>query len=157
MLVQFTRKISSPIRPFALHVLVASALIMVIGLSIALGAQLAFGEDASLYPFPVRRLEPGPVLNVSAILVAPLIETLLLIGTLKLLSFASKRRTFVLSAAAVLSGAAHGPYPLTFVATSISFFVFGSCYIAWRRTSFWRGFLAAALPHALTNAAYVLL
>jgi membrane protease YdiL (CAAX protease family) len=86
------------------------------------------------------------------VIFAPIAETFLLAGTIGLLSIASSNRLFVAWSAAMLWGCMHASLaPLWFFGTVWSFFVFSCGYINWRKPSFKRGFMAAAVPHALIN------
>jgi membrane protease YdiL (CAAX protease family) len=89
---------------------------------------------------------------LGGIIFAPIVETLLLAGMLRLLSMASSNRLFVAWAAAMLWGCFHGLIaPLWFFGTVWSFFVFSCGYMKWRELSFKHGFMAAAAPHMLIN------
>jgi membrane protease YdiL (CAAX protease family) len=101
--------------------------------------------------------KPGLVDIVGSVLLAPLAETCLLIGLLALL----RRRladTAAVAVSAIAWGLAHALFdPLRFFGSVWSFAVFGFGYMAWQRRRPDKAFLAAALPHALVNAAALLI
>ena len=102
----------------------------------------------------MRAPELSPNLHtfISAVLIAPFFETLLLAAVLETLVKLTDRTTFVAIVSALLWGALHGAFGLLwFFGTVWSFFVFSCAYLGWRRHSFRHGFFAAALPHALVN------
>lgn len=83
---------------------------------------------------------------------APLVETLLLAGLLRLLSSISARSRLVAAASGVLWGCLHGLFgALWFFGTCWSFYVFSCSFLAWRPLSWWKAYAVAALPHALIN------
>lgn len=106
---------------------------------------------AGIDPTELRRASMAPTgaKFLSGVVLAPLVETLLLAAGLWLLQLGSKRPLFVAGTSALAWGALHG-IPGFFGAVW-SFFVFSCAYLAWREESFAKGFLAAAVPHALVN------
>jgi hypothetical protein len=93
-----------------------------------------------------------------AVLVAPLIETLVLGGVLRLLEFATRRRQILALLSALLWGGAHAWFhPLWFFGTVWSFYVFSRGWLAWRPVSYKHAFAAAAVPHALVNSSALLM
>ena len=93
-----------------------------------------------------------------ATVVAPVIETLVLGGVLRLLEFATKRRQVLAVVSALAWGAAHAWFhPLWFFGTVWSFYVFSRAWLAWRPVSYKHAFAAAALPHALVNSSALLM
>jgi hypothetical protein len=88
-----------------------------------------------------------------AVLAAPVIETLVLGGVLRLLEFATKRRQMLALLSALAWGGAHAWFhPLWFFGTVWSFYVFSRGWLAWRPVSYKHAFAAAAVPHALVNS-----
>lgn len=88
---------------------------------------------------------------------APIVETFLLAGLLKILSKVSSHPVFIAAYAAIIWGGLHGLFGiLWFFGTVWSFFVFSCSFIAWRKSSFKHAFIAAAIPHALVNLIAVL-
>lgn len=86
------------------------------------------------------------------LLFAPLVETVLLIGLLKLLTRIGLREIIAVIVSAILWGALHGTLqPLRFFGTIWNFFVFGYSYFFWRPRLPNRGFAAAAIIHSLVN------
>ena len=83
---------------------------------------------------------------------APLLETFLLSGLLAFLSILKKPIPVIAAISACIWGGLHGiAAPLWFFGTVIGFFVFSCAYLTWRPRSYWYGFAAAALPHAMQN------
>lgn len=118
--------------------------------SLVYGLLQLLGIDSSTFEPPPRRLTMGQVL--SAVVFAPLVETLVLGGGLWLLSRLSHRPLFVAAASSVLWGCLHGASGLIwFFGTFWSFYVFSCSYLAWRPSSWWRAYAVAAAPHALIN------
>ena len=117
----------------------------------AYGATVAAGVD----PRPFNRSMSAPSLAgfAGSVVFAPVLETLLLAGVISLLQVASKSTVFVAVISAVIWGALHATLGvLAFFGTVWSFFVFSCAFLAWRKISFARAFVAAAVPHALCNA-----
>jgi hypothetical protein len=93
-----------------------------------------------------------------ALLAAPLLETLVLGGVLRLLEFATRRRQILAALSALAWGGAHAWFhPLWFFGTVWSFYVFSRGWLAWRPVSYKHAFAAAAVPHALVNSSAVLM
>ncbi len=91
-------------------------------------------------------------------LAAPVIETLILGGVLRLLEFATRNRQALAVLSALAWGAAHAWFhPLWFFGTVWSFYVFSRGWLAWRAVSYKHAFAAAALPHALVNSSALLM
>jgi hypothetical protein len=136
------------------YVLLAFPLALVVSVALFVSARaalIAAGVD-------VRPLMPpsqsGSLIEiVGAVIFAPAVETLLLIGGVRLLSTVFRPPGIIAASSAVTWGLFHGLFGLLwFFGTAWSFFVFTCGYLAWRRVSFGHGFAAAALPHALINA-----
>jgi hypothetical protein len=86
------------------------------------------------------------------VIFAPIVETFVLIGGIKLLEIISSRPVVLAMLSALVWGLLHGSFAtLWFFGTVWSFFVFSSAYLAWRSRSFKAGFIAASMPHALVN------
>lgn len=106
--------------------------------------------------------DPGPtyrgLVDMFGILVfAPVVETFVLAGFLKLLLSwdLSPVRACVISA--VGWGLMHGVNtPMAVFGPTWGFLLFGAGYLLWRPVSFRHAFAAAAVPHALNNAAAAL-
>jgi hypothetical protein len=110
---------------------------------------LAGFDDSSLMP-PDKRVTLETVF--SAVVFAPVVETLLLAGGLKVISLLTHRKVMIASLSAAAWGYLHSLVgPLAFIGTFWSFFVFSCTYMAWRKTSFVYAYTAAAAPHALLN------
>jgi hypothetical protein len=111
----------------------------------------------------VRALQKPPVDIATrslwiAVLAAPVIETLVLGGVLRLLEFATRRRQVLALVSALAWGGAHAWFhPLWFFGTVWSFYVFSRAWLAWRPVSYKHAFAAAALPHALVNSSALLM
>jgi hypothetical protein len=86
------------------------------------------------------------------VIFAPIVETLVLIGGIKVLELISRRSVVLAMLSALAWGLLHGSLgALWFFGTIWSFFVFSCAYLAWRSRSFQAGFIAASMPHALVN------
>lgn len=138
---------------FALYCTVAGCMAFVV--SVALGGLV----DLTVYAFaahpdlvPQRNLDPtDPGLIVSAVVLAPLIETVVYRWLLQFLTkFA--RLKLALFLACLLAGIAHGPYLSTFAATSGAFFVYALAWHQWRSGGAERSYWAPALAHSVANS-----
>jgi membrane protease YdiL (CAAX protease family) len=110
----------------------------------------ALASHPEAIPRRVRELDqPGLLINV--IVFAPLVETLLYQWLLILLTRYS-RLPIAMACASVLAGAAHGPYPNTFAATSAAFLLYAVAWHHWRSVSYQRSYWAPAIAHAISNA-----
>lgn len=99
---------------------------------------------------PAREVSVSTFLGV--VIFAPIVETLVLIGGIKILGSISSRHAAVAMMSALAWGFFHGIFgALWFFGTVWSFFVFSCAYLAWRSQSFKAGFIAASVPHALIN------
>lgn len=91
---------------------------------------------------------------IGAIVFAPVVETFLLAGLLKLLVSWEFSRTRACVISALIWGVVHMVnHPVAFLGAAWGFLVFGAGYLLWRPVSFRHAFVAAAVPHALANAA----
>jgi len=89
---------------------------------------------------------------IGIVLLAPIVETFLLSGLLAALSPLKWPVPAVATLAGLVWGAAHGLVaPFWFFGTVFGFFVFSCSYLTWKQRSYWYGFTAAALPHAMQN------
>lgn len=132
--------------------LIPSALIVTLA---TLTAEAA-GLNAAAHSAPARDVTLGNVFG--AVVFAPVVETFMLAGLLKVLSSTSLHPAVCAAFSAVLWGGLHGLFgALWFFGTVWGFFVFSCGYITWRHTSFRQGFLAASVPHALVNSIAMLL
>ena len=97
--------------------------------------------------------EISTALNVlGSVIIAPLLETLLLAGFLKILFRLNSHPLLNATIAAALWGTFHGLVePIWFWGTIWSLFVFSLAFVTWRKISFQHAFLAAAIPHSLIN------
>lgn len=122
----------------------------------ALGVSVLAGIPFEEIEVPERAIGVWDFIGVAVL--APLIETPLLIALLALLP---ARMGIVPRAAvsALVWGGLHALIaPFWFFGVVWAFFVFSCGYLVWRPESFRHGFAAAALPHALQNlAAYAML
>lgn len=99
---------------------------------------------------PAREVSVSTFLG--AVIFAPIVETLVLIGGIKILGSISSRPVVVAMMSALAWGFFHGIFgALWFFGTVWSFFVLSCAYLAWRDRSFKAGFIAASVPHALVN------
>jgi len=137
----------------AWHVaLIPSILIVLAAHAVFAGA----GVDVSDLQKPPVALKQRSV--ITALLLSPLIETVMLALFLWLLEFATRRRQLLAVLSALAWGGAHAWFhPLWFFGTVWSFYVFSRGWLAWRPVSYKHAFGAAALPHALVNSSALLL
>jgi len=91
-----------------------------------------------------------PLFLFSIVIFAPLIETVLYRWLLTFL-VARARLQVALPTAAVVAGALHGPYPITFIAVTGSFLMYALAWNHWREVSSRRSFWAPAISHSLVN------
>jgi hypothetical protein len=147
-------------RPYWLAILVLGAFAvipsLILAYSIGVLVALVGVDPASLLPeLPSDR--PGFV--VVLVLIAPFLETVLVIVVLKLIRLSVKSPLLSSAISGVGWGIAHGlQAPLWFFGTFWSFFVFSRGYLAWRSISSSHAFAAAWLPHAIQNSvAYALM
>lgn len=132
---------------FPLSVIPAMALVGIVEGGFALA-----GVDTSGSNAPDLRPTLGQAFFT--VLVGPIIETLLLALGLKVLSVMTSRTLLIVTASALAWGCLHATQGLMWLfGPSWSFFVFSCAYLAWRKKSFGKAFLAAAVPHALQNSA----
>jgi len=119
-------------------------------LGLVYGLLQLLGIDSTTFEPPEHQFTLGQVLNT--VVFAPLVETLLLGAGLWLLTRLSRRPLFVAAASSVLWGCLHGAFGLIwFFGTFWSFYIFSCSYLAWRPSSWWGAYAAAAVPHALIN------
>lgn len=119
-------------------------------LGMAVVANDLFKFAPPLHGFAER---PGIWTIVGNLVFAPVIETVLLIGLLKLLVRIRLREVVAIVVSAILWGALHGTLaPLRFFGSIWSFAVFGYSYFFWRHRQPDRGFAAASVTHGLVNA-----
>lgn len=110
----------------------------------------AFGMDVAAHSAPEREATIAGFWGM--VVFSPIIETLILSWLIKSLMVTSLTSVALAVVAAVLWGLLHGVFgAFWFFGTAWSFFVFSCGFIAWRHVSYWQGFLAASVPHALVN------
>ncbi|GHA81893.1 CPBP family glutamic-type intramembrane protease [Cognatilysobacter bugurensis] len=140
--------------------LVAYALIAGV-VSLAGSMVLAGSADAIARAFGIESPTDGmPEWSVGwvdlagLVVFAPVVETLLLSALLWGLARVIASPVRVAAVSALLWGGLHGAVaPMWFFGTVWAFFVFSYAYLAWRPRSYRHAFAAAALPHAMQNAA----
>jgi membrane protease YdiL (CAAX protease family) len=130
---------------FPLAALPSAALLSFVYLSLQ-----ATGIDTTGMMAPER--SPSTKFFVGAVLIAPIIETLLLSILLEVLIRLRNQPIQVAVTSALLWGVLHGSFgALWFFGSVWSFFVFSCAYLGWRRQSYRHACIAAALPHAMVN------
>jgi len=147
------------LRPFWRHCLWAFpiALIPSLALAACVYASLTI-LNVSMDGLIPPRIEAsfGPI--VMAVIVAPVVETLLLAGVLRLLSIFSTNTPFVATVSALFWGALHAANAvLWFFGTVWTFFVFSCVYLSWRKVSFKHAYAVALVPHMLLNVTAIVL
>jgi len=114
------------------------------------------GADMAAVRKPMRDIAQRNVWI--ALLVAPLLETLVLALGLKLIGLVTKHREAIAVTSALAWGVFHASfYPIWFFGTVWSFYVFSRGYLAWQPVSVKHALGAAAVPHALVNSSALLM
>jgi hypothetical protein len=142
-----------PVMPLWRYCLLAALvdLVPTIFLLLALYGLLRFaGVDLDNLSRPLSKVRE---LNFfGAVILAPVVETYLLAGFITLLRRTSLGTIAVVIVSAIVWGGLHAlARPLAFFGTVWGFFVLSCAYVAWRKVSFKHAYVAAAVPHALTN------
>ena len=131
---QATRRfLFEPSSPLSKYVLLASLLAMVGSTALfatALAAVAATGADLEALMPPARVASVSELFGT--VVFAPVVETLLLAGMVRLLSTCSMRPARIATSSAIRWGVFHGVFgALWFFGTAWSFFVFTCAYLAW--------------------------
>ena len=114
------------------------------GIATALGIDVDLGSNS-------EQVSLGSAFGM--LVFAPVIETLLLIGLLKLLGRIGLSARTACVVSALLWGLGHGLlHPMRFFGSLWSFVVFGASYLSWRGEFPRSGFIAAAGPHLVVNS-----
>lgn len=141
------------------YLLVAGTAAIVGSIALLLTAhyfKTAFGVH--IYDYDSNRFLQGPAPVFYLLVFAPISETLLLAGLLKLLLMARSNPWYACGISALLWGVLHGvSNPMRFFGSVWSFYVFGGGYLLWRRRSFQHAFAAAAVPHMIVNSVVTML
>lgn len=137
--------------PLASYCLLAGV-IALFGSAALIGIALFVSHAMGLTPAPDSSIDtPGLADAFGIIVFAPLVETLLLAGCLRLTSGLGHIRSCLVCA--LFWGVLHGLLsPVRFFGTIWSFFVFGFSYLLWRKRSVGHAFTAAAVPHVIVNS-----
>ena len=126
--------------------LIPSVLLLVLAAGLFALAGVSFESVAP----PAREVSVSSFLGV--VIFAPIVETLILIGGIKVLGSISSCPVVVAMMSALVWGLLHGSFgALWFFGSVWSFFVLSCAYLAWRDQSFIAGFIAASVPHVLVN------
>lgn len=100
----------------------------------------------------------SPLWIAVTVIGSPLAETALLAVGLWLLGRVIHTQVRLAAASSICWGLLHGmSTPIWFIGTAWSFFVMSAAYLAWRRHSRVRAFIAAAVPHALVNSVAIVM
>jgi hypothetical protein len=95
---------------------------------------------------------PAVGLFIMMVIIGPPLETLLMGGVLRILSFATKRQVWLAVISAFLWAGLHSLMaPAWGVGVIWPFFVFSCSYLSWRRRSWWRAVLVTSCVHAFQN------
>lgn len=95
---------------------------------------------------------PAVVLLITMIIVAPVIETLLMVPVLWVLSFITKRKVWLALMCAIVWAGLHSlAAPVWGLVVFWPWFVFSCSYLAWRERGWWRAFFITACVHAFHN------
>ena len=96
----------------------------------------------------------GPVIGlfIMMVIISPPLETLLMGGVLRILSFITKRQVWLAVISASLWAGVHSlAAPAWGLGVIWPFFVFSCSYLSWRRRSWWRAVLVTSCVHAFQN------
>jgi membrane protease YdiL (CAAX protease family) len=94
---------------------------------------------------------------IMVIIIIPIIETLILIFIIYISNFITKNKTTLCLISAFIWGLPHGAQSIAwFFAAFTAFFIFATAYITWRKISFYKAFLAACVPHCISNLIAIL-
>ena len=95
---------------------------------------------------------PPFVLFIGLIIIAPPLETLLMAGGLRLLSFITKRQILLAVFSAFIWAVLHSlEAPVWGLGVIWPFFVFSCSYLGWRKRSWWCAILVTSCVHAFQN------
>jgi len=95
---------------------------------------------------------PALTLIISLVIISPLLETLLMAGGIRILSFITKRQVLLALISACIWAVMHSLFALTWGLVVIwPFFVFSCSYINWRKRSWWHAILITSFVHAFQN------
>lgn len=100
-----------------------------------------------------------PPTIIGSIVLAPVMESFALAAFIEALSVMGVVSRFSIPITALLAGWLHGMDRgwLAFVAVSFSFFVYSALYSIYRKESFLSGVVSSAVPHAISNAVFVII
>jgi hypothetical protein len=148
----------SPQQPLWQYCLLATLLALLPSFALSssvYGLLTLFGINVDAWLRPRITLTLGYVFGT--VVFAPVAETFILAWGLSVLSSATPRFVLVAAISGLAWGGMHALLgPLSFFGTAWSFFVFSCAYMAWRKSSFWRAYVAAAAPHALLNSSVLI-
>ena len=86
------------------------------------------------------------------VLLGAILESFLLAGFASLLALWVSNPLLISGISGLAWGALHAlDFGLTFLCPAWSFFIMTMAFLAWRRKSFWLGYLAAVIPHLFHN------
>ena len=142
-----------PVYPQWRYCLLLVPIALVPSACLFLAASHAFGlagaDTTSMSP-PALVLSAGEFFGV--VVFAPVVETYVLAGFIGLLARAKFGPLSMVLMSALLWGCLHAVFGLLwFFGTVWTFAALSSAYIAWRRVSFRRAYVAAFVPHVLIN------
>jgi membrane protease YdiL (CAAX protease family) len=130
--------------PSVVLVVVVRALLEYMGINLPAGSA------------PTRIITVSMVLG--SIVFAPIFETFLLAAVVYVLTRFTAAPLVVALISAIIWGFLHGALaPTRFFGSVWAFFVLTCAYLAWRKRSFGRAFIASAVPHSLGNLAVLVL
>ena len=90
------------------------------------------------------------------IVFAPVVETYMIVCLVWVLAKLNLSHIAICVSSALVWAGLHGLLnPLSFIGTIFSFFIFTHSYLVWKKHSFKKAYLAAALPHVIVNTAVV--
>jgi hypothetical protein len=94
---------------------------------------------------------------IGLIFIAPLVETFILIGLLKVLLKAPLNDRYICVISALFWGGVHGLFiPISFFGTVWNFYIFSHCYLTWIDKSKKEAYFAALFPHMIINSVVAL-
>lgn len=104
------------------------------------------------YFFPSLFISEYEVTLIEAIIVAPVVETLLIALVVGIMSSFKQNRTNMIIASVIIFGLLHAwNEPITFFTSGFAFFFFTVVYLEGRKTSIWKGLGLSILLHMCCN------
>jgi hypothetical protein len=136
-------------------VIVCTALVVLFNIVSAIIALEMLGDNPDVWPISHDLGRQRSAGVIDSVLIAPVLETGLLVGTIAIISRFVRRNGLVVLLSAIIAGALHAPSPLIMCNATFSFALYAKLYFYWRSESWSIAFFAAALPHVFSNGIVV--